>query len=133
MTLAKTRPNYMEHVELEPKFCPAVSALISTKTSAIKIVTQVSDTYAVLAVSGKKKDVKSFSRMMQALSSEEKKLKPESTVGEIYWAAQVAGAQCGLYFSSQHYDKEFAPNKKRGFLLGAKTIKAMETTFAACS
>lgn len=113
----------MEHVELEPKFYPIVNALINAKNQPISLVTQVSDTYAVLAVSGKKKDVKAFSKMMKALSAEEKKLK--SDIGEIYWAAQVAGAQCGLCFSSRLYDKEFAPNKKQGFILGAKTIKAM--------
>lgn len=123
MTLAKTRSNYMEHVELEPKFYPIVNALINAKNQPISLVTQVSDTYAVLAVSGKKKDVKAFSKMMKALSAEEKKLK--SDIGEIYWAAQAAGAQCGLCFSSRLYDKEFAPNKKQGFILGAKTIKAM--------
>ena len=128
MTLAKTRSNYMEHVELEPKFYPIVNALINAKNQPISLVTQVSDTYAVLAVSGKKKDVRAFSRMMQALSNEEKKLKPESTIGEIYWAAQAAGAQCGLCFSSRLYDKEFAPNKKQGFILGAKTIKAMRAS-----
>lgn len=127
MTLTKTHSGYWEHIELEPKLYPIANALISAKSPALNLVTQVSDAYAVIVASGKKKDVRAFASMLQSLSREEKKLKPESTAGEIYWAAQAAGAQCGLYFSSQLCDKEFAHNKKRGFLLGAKTIKAMES------
>lgn len=116
---------HTKYIELEPKFYPVINSIVNSRLRSLSCFTQVSDAYAILVVSGRKTDVEALYEMMRLLSIESKKLTSIDDAGIIYWASQVAGSHCGLYFSSQEYDKEFAPNKRQGLSLGAKVVRRM--------